>query len=90
MIEIERQVREAPDICVICQYVETPILDPGTLRLVMEKRVHIARFENESGEVLAYPWQAEFRRILAENFEEVAGAVSDCYEEAEKALGKIE
>ncbi len=73
MIEIERQVREAPDICVICQYDEA------------EKRVHIARFENESGEVLAYPWQAEFRRILAENFEEVAGAVSDCYEEAEKA-----
>ncbi|MBK7337795.1 MAG: hypothetical protein IPJ00_17285 [Saprospirales bacterium] len=78
MFEIERQVREAPDICVICQYVEA------------DKRVHIARFENESGEVLAYPWQAEFRRILAENFKEVAGAVSDCYEEAEKALGKIE
>lgn len=70
MIEIERQVREAPDICVICQYDEA------------EKRVHIARFENESREVLAYPWQAEFRRIMAENFEEVAGAVSDCYEEA--------
>lgn len=78
MIEIERQVREAPDMCVICQYVEA------------DKRVHIARFENESGEILAYPWQAEFRRILAENYAEVAGAVSDCYEEAEKALGKIE
>lgn len=76
MIEIERQILEAPDICVICQYVEA------------EKRVHIARFDNESGEALAYPWQAEFRRILAENFEEVAGAVSDCYEEAEKALKK--
>ena len=73
MIEIERQVREAPDICVICQYDEA------------EKRVRVARFENESGEGLAYPWQAEFRRIMAENFEEVAGAVSDCYEEGEKA-----
>lgn len=74
MIETERQITEAPDVCVICQYSEA------------ENRVHIARFENESGEVIAYPGQDEFRRILAENFEEVAAAVSDCYEEGEKAL----
>lgn len=74
MIEIERQVREAPDVYVICQYHEA------------ENRVHIARFENESAEVIAWPGQGEFRRILMENFEEVAGAVSDCYEEARKAL----
>lgn len=78
MIEIERQILEAPDICVICQYHEA------------ENRVHIARFEDESGEVIAYPGQDEFRRILAENFEEVAGAVSDCYEEARKRGERIE
>lgn len=72
MIEIERQLTEAPDVCVICQYHQ------------QEKRVHIARFENESGEVIAYPGQDEFRRIMAENFEEVAAVVSDCYEEARK------
>ena len=74
MIEIERQIREAPDICVICQYSEA------------EKRVHIARFENEDGETIAYPGQDEFRRIMAENWDEVAAAVSDCYEEGERAL----
>lgn len=72
MIEIERQVREAPPICVICQYSE------------YIGRVHIAKFENEKGEVLAYPGQDEFRRLMAENFEEVAAAVADCYQEAEK------
>lgn len=76
MIEIERQVREAPPVCVICQY------DEGS------KRVHIAQFEDESGKVLAYPGQDEFRRLLAENFEEVAGAVSDCYEEAKDAQSR--
>lgn len=76
MIEIERQLVEAPDICVICQYSE------------QEKRVHIARFENESGEVIAYPGQDEFRRIMAENWDEVAAAVSDCYEEAQKRAPK--
>ena len=76
MFEIERQICEAPDICVIVQY------------STHEKRAHIARFENEDGETIAHPGQDEFRRILAENFEEVAGAVSDCYEEAEKALKK--
>lgn len=72
MIEIERQLQEAPDVCIICQYHE------------QERRVHIARFENESGEVIAYPGQDEFRRIMDENREEVAAAVSDCYEEAKK------
>ena len=72
MFEIERQICEAPDICVIIQY------------STHEKRAHIARFENESGEILAYPGQDEFRRIMAENWDEVAAAVSDCYEEAKK------
>lgn len=76
MIEIERQLKEAPDVCVICQYHE------------VENRVHIARFENEAGEVIAYPGQDEFRRIMSENFEEVAGAVQDCYEEARKRATK--
>ena len=78
MIEIERQVREAPAVCVICQY------DEGS------KRVHIAQFENESGKVLAYPGQDEFRRLLSENFVAVAAAVQDCYDEAEKQLRKKE
>ena len=72
MIEIERQVREAPAVCAICKYDE------------LSKRAHIAQFEDESGKVLAYPGQDEFRRLLAENFEEVAAAVQDCYDEAEK------
>ena len=72
MIEIERQVREAPAVCVICQYDE------------LSKRVHIAQFEDESGKVLAYHGQDDFRRLLSENFEAVAAAVQDCYDEAEK------
>jgi len=77
MIEIERQITEAPSVCVICQY------------HAQERRVHIARFENEDGETIAYPGQDEFRRIMAENWEEVAAAVDDCYEEARKAGERI-
>ena len=72
MIEIERQVREAPAICVIVQWD------------VSAQRPHIARFEDENGETIAYPGQDEFRRIVAANFEAVAAAVQDCYDEAEK------
>ena len=72
MVEIERQVSEAPAICVIVQWDESA------------QRPHIARFEDENGGTIAYPGQDEFMRLLAENFEEVAAAVQDCYDEAEK------
>lgn len=72
MVEIERQVSEAPAICVIVQWD------------VSAQRPHIARFEDENGNVIAYPGQDEFRRIMAENFEAVAAAVQDCNDEAER------
>ena len=72
MIEIERQVSEAPAICVIVQWD------------VSAQRPHIARFEDENGKTIAYPGQDEFRRIVAANFEVVAAAVQDCNDEAKR------
>lgn len=74
MTEIRREIEtsEATAICVIVQWD------------VSANRPHIARFENENGETIAYPGQDEFRRIVAANFEAVAAAVQDCNDEAKK------
>lgn len=74
MTEIRREIEtsEATAICVIVQWD------------VSAQRPHIARFEDENGETIAYPGQDEFRRIVSANFEAVAAAVQDCSDEAKR------
>lgn len=66
VVEIERQISEAPAICVIVQWD------------VSANRPRIARFEDENGETIAYPGQDEFRRICDKYFRAVKSAVADC------------
>lgn len=73
--EVERQICEAPDVCIIVQWDE------------QADRAQIVRFETESGEVIAYPGQDEFRAICNEHFDEIAAVLTECSRQAKEALG---
>lgn len=68
-MEIERQLSEAPDVCVIVKG------NPVTMETWVE------RFEDERGQIIAERGQEEYRKLRLQYRAEIAAIREDLFEE---------